>query len=106
MSERNVLTRQTAARYRRSTKKQKRKILVEFDAATNTTRKCAGWILRDWGKKRIVHLNGEVVELVVGRRRKKRRKPREGIYDEEVFQALKKVCLYLTGYQKTSGCSF
>ena len=91
MSEKKALTRQTAARYRRSTKKQKGKILDEFVAATNATRKYASWILRNWGKKRIVHLNGEVLELVVGRPRKKRRKPRERIYDEQVFQALKKV---------------
>jgi len=67
------------------------KILDEFVAATNNTRKYASWILRNWGKKRIVRLNGEVLELVVGRPRKKRRKLREKIYDEEVFQALKKV---------------
>ena len=91
MSERKALTSQTAARYRKSTKKEKGKILDEFVAATDHTRKYASWLLRNWGKKTLVRLDGEVVELVVGRRRKKRRKPRERIYDEEVFRALKEV---------------
>jgi hypothetical protein len=91
MSEKKALTRQTAARYRKSGKKQKGKILDEFVAATGYTRKYAGWILRNVGKKRIVYLNGELVELVVGQPRKKRRKPREKIYDEQVFKALKKI---------------
>ena len=91
MSEKKALTRQMAARYRRSTKKKKGKILDEFIAGTKYKRKYAGWILRNWGKRRIVRIDGELVELVVGRPRKKRRKPRERIYDEEVFEALKKV---------------
>jgi len=91
MSEKKALTRQMAARYRRSAKKKKSKILDEFIAGTKYKRKYAGWILRNWGKRRIVRIDGELVELVVGRPRKKRRKPRERIYDEEVFEALKKV---------------
>jgi hypothetical protein len=91
MSERKALTRQTAARYRRSAKKKKGKILDEFIANTKYTRKYGSWILRNWGKRKIVRLDGELVELIVGRPRKKRRKPRERIYDDEVFQALKKV---------------
>ena len=43
------------------------------------------------GTKRIVYLDCELVELVVGQPRKKRRRPREKIYDEQVFQALKKI---------------
>ncbi len=91
MSERKALTKQTAVRYRKSEKKQKGKILDEFVAATGYTRKYAGWILCNVGKKKIVYLNGEVVELVVGQPRRKRRKPRERIYDEAVFKALKKI---------------
>lgn len=91
MSERKALTKQTAVRYRKSSKKQKGKILDEFVAATGYTRKYAGWILRNLGTKRIVYLDGELVELVVGQPRKKRRRPRERIYDEQVFRALKKI---------------
>jgi len=91
MSERKALTKQTAVRYRKSGKKQKGKILEEFVASTGYTRKYAGWILRNLGKRRIVYLNGELVELVVGQPRKKRRKPRERTYDEQVFKALEKI---------------
>ena len=91
VSEKRALIRKHAARYRKSTKKQKGKILDEFVHSTDYSRKYASWILRNWGKKRIVFLDGELVELVVGHSRKKRRKPREKIYDEAVFEALKQV---------------
>ena len=91
VSERKALIRKHATRYRKSTKKQKSKILDEFVHSTDYSRKYASWILRNWGKKRIVFLNGELIELVVGQPRKKRRKPRERIYDQEVFESLKKV---------------
>jgi len=91
MSERKALTKQTAVRYRKSAKKQKGKILDEFVAATGYTRKYAGWVLCNVGKKKIVHLNGETVELVIGQPRKKRRKPKERTYDEAVFKELKKI---------------
>ncbi len=91
MREKKALSRQTAARYRRSGKKQKGRILDEFVASTGYTRKYAGWILRNWGRRRTVQLNGELVQLVVGRPPKKRRKPRARVYDQEVFEALKKV---------------
>ncbi len=91
LSQRKALTGQTAARCRGSTKKQKGMTLDEFVAATDHGRKYAGWILRNWGKKRIVRLDGELVEFVAGRPRKERRKPRERVYDRAVCQALKKV---------------
>mgnify|MGYP005633840609 FL=1 len=91
MNERKALTAQTAARYRRSTKKEKGRILDEFVAATDHTRKYSSWLLRNWGKKTIVRLDGELLELVVGQRRKKQRKPRERTYDQEVFAPLKKI---------------
>ena len=91
MSEKKALTSQTAARYRKSGKKEKGKILDEFVASTGYTRKYAGWILCNLGKRRIVYLNGDLVELVIGQPRKKRRKPRERTYDDQVFKALKKI---------------
>ena len=36
-------------------------------------------------------LDGELIDPVVGHPKKIRRKPREKIYDEKVFEALKKV---------------
>ena len=91
VSERKALIRKHAKRYRKSTKKQKGRILEEFVHSTDYSRKYAGWILRNWGTKRIVFLNDELIELVVGHPKKRRRRPRERIYDETVFDALKKV---------------
>ena len=91
VSERKALIRKHAKRYRKSTKKQKGRILEEFVHSTDYSRKYAGWILRNWGTKRIVFLNDELIELVVGHPKKRRRRPRERIYEETVFDALKKV---------------
>ena len=66
VSERKALIRKHAKRYRKSTKKQKGRILEEFVYSTDYSRKYAGWILRNWGTKRIVFLNDELIELVVG----------------------------------------
>lgn len=52
MSERKVLTRNTASRYRRASKKEKGKILDEFIALTELNRQYASWFLSYWGKKR------------------------------------------------------
>ena len=91
MKERKALINQTATRYRRSSKKEKGKILDEFVLTTGYTRKYASWILRLWGTKRYVRIDGQLVSLVVGQPRKKKRKSRVREYDEEVFKALKKV---------------
>lgn len=91
MRERKAVIRQTAARYRRSSKKQKGKILDEFVEITGYNRKYAGWILRNWGKKRYFHLDGQLIEVVIGTPRKKKRKARQRTYGPEVIKALKKI---------------
>lgn len=91
MKERKALINQTATRYRRSSKKKKGKILDEFVLTTGYTRKYASWILRLWGTKRYVRIDGQLVSLVVGQPRKIKRRSRAREYDKEVFKALKKV---------------
>jgi hypothetical protein len=44
-----------------------------------------------WGKKRYVWIDGELIELIVGQPRKRKRRKRERTYNEAVFKALKKV---------------
>ena len=66
MRERKAVIKQTAARYRRSSKKQKAKILYEFIEITGYNRKYAGWILRNWGKKRYIRVDGHLIEVVIG----------------------------------------
>lgn len=66
MRERKAVIKQTAARYRRSSKKQKAKILDEFVETTGYNRRYAGWILRNWYKKRYIRLEGQLIEVVIG----------------------------------------
>ena len=91
LKEKQALTRQVAARYRKAGKKEKGRILDEFVHTTDYTRKYASWILRMWGKKRYVWIDGELIELIVGQPKKRKRKKRDRIYDETVYKALKKV---------------
>ncbi|HEB10553.1 MAG TPA: hypothetical protein ENI06_04970, partial [Spirochaetales bacterium] len=65
MRERKAVIKQTAARYRRSSKKQKAKILDEFVETTGYNRRYAGWILRNWCKKRYIRLDGQLIEVVM-----------------------------------------
>jgi hypothetical protein len=91
MSERRAAIRKTAARYRQASKKKKGQILDEFIELTDYNRKYASWILSSWGKKRYMRIDGELVELVMGQPKKRKRRRRPRIYDESVFKALKKV---------------
>ncbi len=91
MSEKRAVTKKVAERYRRASKKARGKILDEFAKLANYNRKYASWILTPWGKKRYVRVDGELVALVVGQRRKRKRRVRPRVYDEPVLKALKKV---------------
>jgi len=91
MSERKAVTKKQATRYRKASKKAKGKILDEFIELTDYNRKYASWILSNWGKKRYCRIDGQLVEMVVGRPKKRKRKPRAIIYGEMVLKALKKV---------------
>ena len=94
MGQRKALTRQMADRYRRASKRQKTAMLDEFVELHGCTRHHAGWVLRMWGKTVFERRDGEVVKIVVGQRRRRRRGPR--LYDEQVVAALRKVW-YLFG---------
>ena len=91
MRERKAVSKQTAVRFRKSGGKQKGKILDEFVEITGYNRKYAGWILRNWGKKRYIRLEGQLIEVVIGTPRKKKRKARQRTYGPEVMKALKKI---------------
>ena len=91
MSERKAVTRQTSSRYQKACKKEKGKILDEFIELTYYSRKYASWILTTWGKKKYCLIDGQLVKLVAGSRKKRKRKAKARIYGEEVFKALRKV---------------
>ena len=86
--------RRTAQRYRRSTRKEKARILDEFVQTHECTRNHASWLLRSWGKTVFSHQGGQLVKIVVGQRRARRTVPR--VYDQQVYEALEKIW-YLYG---------
>ena len=94
MAERTL--KRTAQRYRRSTRKQKARILDEFVATHDCTRNHASWLLRSWGKTVFSHQGGELVKIVVGQRRARRTSPR--VYDQQVYEALERIWYLYGGY--------
>jgi len=91
MRERQAVTAQVAPKYRKAGKKKKGEMLDQFVELTGYNRKYAIFLLQNWGKRRVVKIDGELVEIVVGSVRKKKRKPREKIYGSREKKALKKV---------------
>jgi len=88
MGQRKGVTQEVARRYRGATKARRTQILDEFVELTRYNRNYAAWILRNYGRKRVVKLSGEWVEVVVGGgRRQKVTRPR--YYGEDVMRTLK-----------------
>lgn len=91
MGERKAVTNQIAARYRKAVKKEKGKMLDEFVALTGYNRKYAIWILSNWGRKRYCRIDGQLVQIVVGKSKRRKRRKRPRVYDKTVFTALRRV---------------
>jgi len=91
MRERKSVIKETAHRYRKSSKKEKGEILDEFIQLTKYKRNYGSWIMRNYGKEILCRIDGQWVRIVVGgvKRRQKRKRPRK--YDAEVFKVLKKI---------------
>ena len=94
MGQRKALTREMVSRYRHAGKQQKTAMLDEFVELHGCTRHHAGWVLRMWGKTVFERRDGELVKIVVGQRRPRRRSRR--VYDQQVRAALTKIW-YLFG---------
>lgn len=100
MKEKKAVTRETARRYQRASKKQKGRILGEFVALTGYNRTYASHILANWGKKVYLRVRGETVAVVLGRPRKRLKRARPRKYDERfsrVLRSLWEVSDYLCG---------
>jgi hypothetical protein len=85
MSERKAVTKATAERYGRSSKKEKGQILDEFVKLTLYDRSYARWLLRGGAKKK----TGEDKRRDKGKREAKRTRSR--VYDDRVLLALERV---------------
>ena len=91
MSTRRELTEELARRYRQAGRKEKGVILDEFVETTGYQRKYAIHLLNWWGRRRLVWIDGKPVKLVVGRRRRGKRRARPRRYDQQVLKALKQI---------------
>jgi hypothetical protein len=86
MREKKALVKATASRYRRSSKKEKKKILDEFVESTGYNRSYASLILSKFGKG---VRNGEL--RIVGDIARTGGRRRERYYDDKVLAALRRV---------------
>lgn len=96
MSERRVLVKAFAARYRAETKKRRGAILDEFVVVSGYNRAYAGWLLRWHGKE--VRVGQRLI--VVGDATKRVRRRRSRVYDEAVVVVLTRLWMlldYLSG---------
>ena len=89
MNERKAVTRQVAPRYQRARKKQRQAILDEFTTLTGYNRSYAAFLLRNWGRKRVMTIGGVRTIYVLGQHpgRRKRTPPthRKRIYDAHLL---------------------
>ena len=90
MKDKKALTQELARRYRGSDRKQKTTILDEFVSTTGYRRKYAIHLLANWGKSKTRVIDGELVNLVVGRPKKRKRVGRV-IYGDDVRAAVKEL---------------
>jgi hypothetical protein len=91
MRGKKALTNEIAVRYRRESKSSKQPILDEFCLATGYHRKYAVQLLNSWGKKKIDVVDGELVEIVVGKPRTPKKRIRARVYDERVHRAVRQL---------------
>ena len=89
MEQKRAVTGKLASKYRGSkSRKDRSRILDEVQELTRYNRHYAAWLLRNYGKHRIVkHEEGQTVQLVLGRKNKRRAIERPRTYDESAGTA-------------------
>lgn len=90
---RQALTDQLAQRYRGCTKKERSRILDEFVKTTEYNRTYASHLLSNWGKVKLLRLDGKLVRIKAGQRTRQavEHRGRKRTYDEELQEALIRV---------------
>ena len=68
MRQRRAVTRVTARDYRKASRKEKGRVLSTLVKQTKLNRVYAGWLLRTWGKKVWLRIDGQLVRVVTGRK--------------------------------------
>lgn len=90
VNERYAIIRELAPRYQKVRKRERTKILDEFVRVTNLVRPYASHVLKHYGSRKIVTVNGQRCIVVVGERpHAKRHRPR--CYDQTVLDALQRL---------------
>lgn len=89
MAQRRALTKKLAQGYRGADRKGKAEVLDTLVKLNGYNRCYAGWLLRHWGRKYLVRIDGQMVQLVVGAPRPRVVVPRPRRYDEPVVKVLK-----------------
>lgn len=89
MTERKAVTRQQAPRYQHARKKDRGRMLDEFTALTDYNRSYAAFLLRNWGRKRILTMHGIRTIYVFGQQRKRKPSQRPRRYDHRMISPLK-----------------
>ena len=88
MHERIALTDKYAKEYQKATKKEKGTILDTLCKATGYNRKYALHLLSNWGKVKLVRIDGKLIKLKAGNKKRKPYPYRKRIYDEGFQEAL------------------
>lgn len=93
MEQKRAVTGKLASKYRGSaSKKQRSRMLDEVQELTGYNRHYAAWLLRNYGKRRAMKdAQGQPVQLVVGKKNKRRATQRRCTYD----RAVRKEILFL-----------
>jgi hypothetical protein len=98
MKERYAIVRELAPRYQHSSKGNRSKILDEFVHLTGLVRSYASHLLKTYGTRRSVVVDGQRVVVVVGQASShKRRRKRPRRYDQAVLDGLKRLWAFSNG---------
>jgi hypothetical protein len=98
MKERYAIIRELAPRYQRSSKGERSKILDEFVRLTGLVRSYASHVLKVYGTRRSVVVDGRPVVVIVGQTSlAKRQRKRARRYDHAVLDALKRLWAFSNG---------
>ena len=89
MGQRKGVTVALAKRYRGASKKEKGRILDTLVGLTGLNRCYVSWVLRHYGKRYLMKIDGQMVELIATNVPKRTRVKRGRIYDEPVAKTLK-----------------
>lgn len=89
MEQRRAVTGKLAQEYRGGDRKTKARILDTLVELSGYNRCYAGWLLRHWGRKYWMRIDGQMLRVIVGQARTRAAHPRARSYDEPVQRVLK-----------------